>query len=578
MKLRFSSIPALLAATLVCSTVPAAAQSKGSNAFANERSPYPGKVVEEIVARVNDQVISLSDYNRAVADLRQEAQQQGWTEQEFYEQRRDLLRSLIDKQLLLSEGKQLGITGDTGMIRRLDEMRKQYHLASMDALEKAAEAQGVNWEDLKEQIRENIITSDVISQEVAPKIDVTPSEIRAYYDAHRSEFEEPEKVRLSEILIPTPNPDDAAQVSTAEKKADDIERRLKAGADFAAIAKADSSGPTASEGGDLGEYKKGVLPKVMEDATFDREPGQWTQPIRTKQGWLILKVTQHVDAGQEPLSEAQNQIQETLGMQKLQPALRAYLTQLRNEAYITIRPGYEDSGASPDEMKFIQSAYVPPGPKHRKHHRARFRMKPVHERRQKTETASSGIPAGVPTLNEVNQDNGRTQKPGKREKIRFGQAPRETLPPAPTRQVNAGAGQQQATASEPSGVTMTDASGNMVDNGEEQPKKHVKQRFQDQKKLPKAKRWKNRKKQKYVAPKPSAAVLAKEQRESQAYGLQGDTAHKKKVNPAKEGPKRRFSNEDRKKKHEKPPASGTTGTPAGTAPATQGNSTGSTQQ
>lgn len=539
--------------------------------FESERSPYPGKVVEEIVARVNDQVISLSDYNRAVQDLEQEAQQEGWSEQQLYEQKHDLLRSLIDKQLLLSEGKQLGITGDTGMIRRLDEMRKQYHLASMDALQKAAEAQGVSWEDLKEQIRENIITSDVISQEVAPKIDVTPSEIQDYYDTHKSDFEEPEEVQLSEILIATPNPDDAAQVASAEKKADDIENRLKAGADFATIAKADSSGPTAAEGGPLGEYKKGVLPAVMQDATFDLKPGQWTQPIRTRQGWLILEVTKHIDAGVEPLSEAQNQIQQIVGMQKLQPALRAYLTQLRNEAYIAIRPGYEDAGASSDEMKFIQSAYVPPGPKHRKHEkRARFRTRPVRYRKPKEEMASSAIPSGS-----ASETAGRTQKPGKREKIRFGQAPRETLPPAPTRIVNAGADEQQA-AIQP----MSDT-GNAVDESQ-QPEKHRKLRFQDQKKLPKAKRWKKGRKQKYVAPLETPQEAATMQRESQAYGLNGDTAHRKKVNPAKEGPKRRFSNDkkDEKKKDEKTPSSGTSGSaPAsGTAPSTQGNSSGSTQQ
>jgi len=569
MMLRFSPFPTLLAAGLAIVAVPVMAQS-GSSSF-QDNSPYRGQVVEEIVARVNDQVISLSDYDRAEQQLEQEAQQEGWSQQELYEQKHDLLRSLIDKQLLLSQGKQMGINGDDGVIRRLDEMRKQYNLATMDDLQKAAEAQGVSWEDLKEQIRENVITSEVISQEVAPKIVVTPSEIQDYYDAHRQDFEEPEQVRLSEILIATPNPDDAAQVAAAEKQADDIENRLKAGADFATLAKADSGGPTASEGGDLGDYKRGVLPKVMEEATFSLKPGQWTQPIRSKQGWLILEVTQHQDAGLQPLSAVQDQIQQTVGMQQMQPALRAYLTQLRDEAYITIRSGYEDSGSSPGEMKFIQSAYVPPGPKHKKHEsRTRFRAKP-RRRRAHLETVSE---------KEAQREEQNTQKPGKREKIRFGQAPRETLPPAQTRTVDAGAGQGATANQEAAGATITNANGELIDTGAPaaSPKKV---RFQDQKKLPKAKQWKNRPRQKYVPPAPSAAELAKEKRQDQAYGLQGDTAHRKKANPAKQGPKRRLSDEDKKKQKENqttPSTQPNAAPSSSSAPASTSGTSGSSQQ
>ncbi len=575
MMLRVPSLPAILAAGLALTVVPAVvAQNNPLAADATQSSPYSGTVVESIVARVNDQVISKSDYERAEEQLEQEAQQQGWSQQELYQQRHDLLRSLIDRQLLLSKGKELGINGDTEVIRRLDDMRKEYHLDSMEALQKAAEAQGVSWEDLKEQIRENVITSDVISQEVAPHIEVTPSEVRNYYDTHKDEFERPEEVRLSEILIPTPNDEDAAQVAQAQKQADDIEDRLKAGADFATLAKADSGGPTAAQGGDLGDYKRGVLPKVMEDATFDLKTGQWTQPIRTKQGWLILEVTQHQDAGEQPFSQVQNQIQETVGMAKMQPALRDYLAQLRNEAYIEVAPGYVDAGATGHEQKFIQAAFVAPEPKHKKHEtRARFREKPV--RRSKTETA------GAPTLDKVNAQtsktevaDNRTQKPGKKEKIRFGQAPRETLPTADTRMVDAGAGtNSQVAKNQPAGgVTLTNANGDVIDNTAPAAKK-TKVRFQDQGRVPKEKRVKASKKhQKFVPPTEPASEVAQDKRQDAAYGLNGDTTKTKKAKPSKKGPKRRLSDEDKKKEQQQnaAPASGTA--PASTTtPSTQGS-------
>lgn len=582
MMLRVPSLPVILAAGLALSVVPAVAQNDPLAADAAQSSPYSGSVVEAIVARVNDQVISTSDYQRAEQQLEQEAQQQGWSQQELYQQRRDLLRSLIDRQLLLSKGKELGIDADTEVIKRLDDMRKEYHLDSMEALQKAAEAQGVSWEDLKEQIRENVITSDVISQEVAPHIEVTPSEMRDYYNTHKDEFERPEQVRLSEILIPTPNDEDAAQVAQAQKQADQIEDRLKAGADFATLAKADSSGPTAAQGGDLGDYKRGVLPKVMEDATFDLKPGQWTEPIRTKQGWLILDVTQHQDAGQQPFSEVQNQIQETVGMAKMQPALREYLARLRNEAYIEVAPGYADSGATGHEQKFIQAAFVPPEPKHKKHEtRARFREKPV--RQQKTETAGGGIPSGVPTLDKVNAQNGKsgeeaenhTQKPGKKEKIRFGQAPRETLPASDTRMVNAGAGagNSQVATNQPSGgVTLTNANGEVIDNTAPAPKK-TKVRFQDQGRIPKSRRVKASKKhQKFVPPTETPSEVAQDKRQDSAYGLNGDTTKQKKSKPSKKGPKRRLSDENKKKEQQQNPAPASGAAPAPTTtPSPQGS-------
>ena len=569
---RVFRIPATLAAgvvLLVVGSVPSIAQSRGSSFVDTQRttpSPYQGTVVEEIIAMVNDQVISKSDYERAEHELDQEAQQQGWSQQQLMEQRRDLLRSLIDKQLLLSKGKDLGITGETEVVKRLDDMRKQYHLDTMEDLQKAAEAQGVSWEDLREQIRENVITSEVISQEVGRKIDVAPSEIQAYYNSHLQDYQRPEEVKLSEILVGTPNPDDAAQVAGAEKKANDIEARLKSGADFATVAKADSNGPTAAEGGRLGDYKRGDLPKVMEQATFSLQPGQVTAPIRTKQGWLILEVTEHDKGGQMPLSEVQNDIQERIGMQKMEPAVRQYLATLRDQAAIQVRAPYSDSGATPNEIKFIEGAYQPPQPKKKKHmERTRFRQKTRRNQRETAKNNSGAPPAGVPTLDQVNSQKGKpvevasskTEKAGKREKIRYGQAPRETLPAGPTREVNAGAEsptassstQQVAVNSPAADAVLTNAEGDVMNSGA-QNEKPKKTRLTDQLKDTKKKREEEkaaRKKQKFEPPTETPGELANDRQAQSAVGLNGDTTKpKKKPSPAKSGPKRRMSDEDKK--------------------------------
>src|SRR5580692_735800 len=203
MMLRLPLLPATLLAGVALAVVPAVAQSGSSfaNTTTQQVPAYQGTTIEDIIARVNDQVISKSDYERAEQQLEQEAQQQNWSQQELMEQRRDLLRSLVDKQLLLSEGKTLNITGETELVKRLDEIRKQNNLESMDDLQKAVEAQGISYEDFKQQIRDSIITSTVISQQVGQHIQITPSEVQDYYTAHQADFQRPEQVKLSEILI-----------------------------------------------------------------------------------------------------------------------------------------------------------------------------------------------------------------------------------------------------------------------------------------------------------------------------------------------------------------------------------------
>jgi peptidyl-prolyl cis-trans isomerase SurA len=579
MMLRLPLLPATLLAGVALAVIPAVAQSGSSlaNTTTQQVPAYSGTTIEDIIARVNDQVISKSDYERAEQQLEQEAQQSNWSQQELMEQRRDLLRSLVDKQLLLSEGKTLDITGETELVKRLDEIRKQNNLDSMEDLQKAVEAQGISYEDFKQQIRDSVITSTVISQQVGQHIQITPSEVQDYYNAHQADFQRPEQVKLSEILISTPDPDNAAQVADAEKKADDIEGRLKGGADFATVAKADSAGPTAAQGGDLGAFKPGQLPKIMEDSTFHLKPGEYTQPIRTKQGWLILQVKEHQQGGLAPLTEVQNQIQEQVGMSKMEPALRAYLTKLRDQAYLDIRPGYVDSGASPNEQKFIQGAYVPPQPKKKKKLQ-RVRYNGRQARGRKADTAASS-PAGVPTLDKVNAQKpstaastAGTQKPGKKEKIRFGQAPFETLPTGDTRSVDAGATQESATqqqvAMNQPGMAPPTAAADTADTSTDAKK--VKSRYSDRMKESKAKQkeqkqtdWAATHHTKFVPPTETAEQKAADARQSAALGLKGDTTKPKKpVKPAKTGPKRRLTDEEQKQQDEKNATPAPTATPA----------------
>lgn len=318
-------------------------------------------VVEEIIARINNSIISLSDLKRSQEQLTAElSKQDPNVPAEGQPKEQDLLRDLIDSRLLAQKAEELGISADTDVIKRLDDLRKQMKADSMEDLEKAAQAQGVSFEEFKHNLKESILTQKVIQQEVGGHISVTQQEIQEYYDQHKAEMQRPEQVRLSEILISTqapqaqpgqsPPPDDQL-VAQGKAKADAIYAQLTKGAKFSEVASTNSAGPTASQGGDLEYFKRGTLSKQLEDQVFSLKTGQFTEPIRTNQGWVILKVTEHTSEGVPPLKEVEPQIQERLYMSKMQPALREYLTKLRENAYIDIKPPYVDTGASPNETK-----------------------------------------------------------------------------------------------------------------------------------------------------------------------------------------------------------------------------------
>jgi peptidyl-prolyl cis-trans isomerase SurA len=340
-------------------------------------------VIEEIVARVNNSIITRGELRRSRETLLNELRQQdpNNAQKELAAREKDLLRDLIDQQLLVQKGQELGISADTELIKRLDTIRKQMNLENMEDLEKAAQQQGVSYEDFKQNLRNNIITQQVISREVGSRLQITADEARKYYEEHKQELERPEQVKLSEILVSTQAPEnsgdkapaeDPQRVAPAEQKANELLAQIRAGTSFEEVAKKNSDGPTAAQGGDLGYFKRGTLAKQLEDKAFSMKAGELTDVIRTKQGFVILKVTDHPEAGLPPLKQVEPQIQEAVYMQKLNPALRDYLTKLREEAFIDIKPGFVDSAASPNQTKPVTTTASVDGAKEKLKRKKRF--------------------------------------------------------------------------------------------------------------------------------------------------------------------------------------------------------------
>jgi peptidyl-prolyl cis-trans isomerase SurA len=333
-----------------------------------------GKVVEEIIARVNNEIITSSELDKAKATAGEDAQQQcgGRCTQEqmrvaIEDSQKTALRDLIDQSLLSQRGKDMGLNVETDVVKQLDQIRIQNHLKDMDELEKAVTSQGMNWDDFKSNIRNKILTQQVIGREVGSHITIGHEEAKKYYEEHKNEFERPEQVALAAIEVKTEGKNEA-EIAVLRKKADTTLQRVKDGEDFGQLAKRFSDGSTADQGGYLGTYKHGELSKELEDRVFKMNKNELTDVIETKQGFLILKVLERYEAGIQPYEKVEEEIMDALYRKRMEPALREYLKTLREQSYVVVKAGYQEmAGGGNSEIEEVSA--TPENTKEKKSHK-----------------------------------------------------------------------------------------------------------------------------------------------------------------------------------------------------------------
>ena len=324
--------------------------------------PNAGRVVEEIIARVNNEIITRSEYEKsrasAAEDAKQECQGHCTPEQlqiAIEDRQKNSLRDLIDQSLLVQRGKDMGVSVEPEVIKRLDQIRIQNNLSSMEDLEKAVSAQGLNWEDFKNNIRNGILTQRVISSEVGSHITLGRDDIEKYYNEHKPEFVRPEEVDLRSIEVNTEGKKPEG-LPDLKKKAETTLKRIKDGEDFGEMAKRFSDGSTAKQGGYLGVYKRGELSKELEDVVFKMKKNEVTDVMDTKQGFLILQVLEHYDEGEQSLAKVENEITDKLYSARLEPAMREYVKTLREQSYVVIKPGFQDiAGGGNSEIQEVSA-------------------------------------------------------------------------------------------------------------------------------------------------------------------------------------------------------------------------------
>jgi peptidyl-prolyl cis-trans isomerase SurA len=326
------------------------------------------RIVEEIVAKVNGDIITRGELQRNRQAIEQDLQQHGVNGARLQEEiklaEQNELRDQIDQLLLVQRAKDLNLKVDGDVTRKLAEYQVDSKITDPDQFHQWLQQQtGMPFEDYKQKMTDSMLTQKVISEEIGQRINIPESDARKYYEDHKKDFVREEQVFLSQIVISTEGKT-PEQVAAAEKKAAELVQRARKGEKFSDLAKANSDDPeTAKNGGELPPYKRseGLLRKEIADVVFAQKKGYVTDPIKVPQGLLILRVDDHYEAGQAGFEEVKEEVMQRMAAPQMQPKVREYLTKLRQDAFLQIKDGFVDTGAAPGkDTRWVDAVELKP--------------------------------------------------------------------------------------------------------------------------------------------------------------------------------------------------------------------------
>ena len=317
-----------------------------TSAFAQEGEM---QVVDEVIAQVNDDVITLSMLKRETEARIEALKQNGMNEQqardEVSKHQAELIATLINEKLLLQKGKELDLATEieAEVNRRMLQIAQEQGINTIEKLYQAMRDSKLDPDEVRRTMRSEMMKQAVLQQEVDRRVYLgfSSDEIKKYYDSHQDKFRKPESVKLSELYLVTTGKDEAA----VKARALELIAQVRAGADFAALAAANSEREkngqrtAPQDKGYVGEFD---VPQLREDlvAALKNVPaGGVSEPIRTPEGWQILRVDARTPGGSAPTFN-DNRVREAMLMDVQTKERETYLTTLRNEAFIKVTDTY----------------------------------------------------------------------------------------------------------------------------------------------------------------------------------------------------------------------------------------------
>lgn len=302
------------------------------------------KIIEEVVAKVNSDVITLTDLQKELHSIREQLESQykdpAAVDKEYVRVSKQALKNLVESKLMLQKAEEAGLAAniDVDVAATLEGIRKENNIPDMKAFEQALQQQGTTLYEFRENLRKRLLMDRLVGRFVQSRITVLDSEVTQYYQKNQDKLTKPPEVDIGEIVVLF----EGKQPAGARAKAEQALAELKSGKDFAEVAKKYSEGATAAKGGGVGAFRKGMLAPALETAVFSLKPGDHTGIVETSYGLVILKLNKKIEAAPVPFDQVRGDIQRQIYYEKMQPELAKFAEQLRLQSYIYIAPKYKD--------------------------------------------------------------------------------------------------------------------------------------------------------------------------------------------------------------------------------------------
>jgi len=300
-------------------------------------------VTDRIVAVVNDEVITLTELNRAFEPYEKniEANYKGNDKEAVLKQNKTVfLRRLVDQMLIEHEAQKVGAgmvaVKDEEVTGVVNEMLVKNNL-SMEDYKKKLAAEGNTLENVKKEIQGQMLRMRLLRREVQSKILVTDEEIGDYYDKHRQDYEGKEAVRIQQILLTVPAGADNKTRASAKEQARQLRERILKGEPFEMLAAQYSKGTAAAQGGDIGFVERGVILPDVEKVAFSLPVGQLSDVIESEMGFHIIAVVDKRGAGLKPLPVVRKEIKAKIEDEKVAKKYDEWIEGLRKKSFIDVR-------------------------------------------------------------------------------------------------------------------------------------------------------------------------------------------------------------------------------------------------
>ncbi len=317
--------------------------------------PARGEIIERVVAMVNGEIITLSEFQaRQIAEAQAARVPPERVQGFLRDNNARILQEAIDDLLLVQRAQDTGLRLPP-VDQYIEEIKKENKITSEEQFQAQLAQEGMTLDELKRNMGRNILRRQVLGRDLEPKVMVTDSEVKAEYDARKEEFSQPATVQLREILV---KGDDALA------RAGDLAAKARAGEDFATLARSHSAAPSKASGGELGKLARGDMNPDLEKVAFSLPAGAVSDPIPSGDGYRVLRVEARTEASVTPFDEVKDSIRRTLGEQRMNKEMVGYIANLREKAIIDIRVRevpLQLGGASGAAPVLREGADTPPG-------------------------------------------------------------------------------------------------------------------------------------------------------------------------------------------------------------------------